>query len=191
MLGGRDPWCSGYGRILMYQRSWVQIPAQFTGRIFFTYICYKNCNVCLKVQKWTKKRPGIAHFLKINALTIQSSWQEIVTSVSRLKRKTNKEIGNRSWMRKNSSLKIRHYCYYYYYFGRSCKKYYFFDKIFVFGLFQRKLTYCKVSITVQLNFCFTCLDLAALHMFNNNIFTCLVKSNLSKQEVSCTMILPL
>ena len=29
---------------------------------FFTYICYKNCNVCLKRQKQTKKRPGVANF---------------------------------------------------------------------------------------------------------------------------------
>ena len=28
---GREPWSSGYGRILMFQRSWVQIPAPYSG----------------------------------------------------------------------------------------------------------------------------------------------------------------
>ena len=31
---------------------------------FFTYICCKNCNVCLKRPKINEKRPGLAHFLK-------------------------------------------------------------------------------------------------------------------------------
>ena len=38
---------SGYGRRLMFQRSWVRIPALYTGWAFFhiTIRC-KNCNVC-------------------------------------------------------------------------------------------------------------------------------------------------
>ena len=35
---GREPWSSGFGRRLMFPRSWVQIPALYTGRIFF-HIC--------------------------------------------------------------------------------------------------------------------------------------------------------
>ena len=31
---------------------------------FFTFICCKNCNVCLKRQKEMKKRPGLAHLKK-------------------------------------------------------------------------------------------------------------------------------
>ena len=44
---GREPWSSGQGRRLMFQRSWVRIPLYF-----FTYICCKNFNgVCLKRPK--------------------------------------------------------------------------------------------------------------------------------------------
>ena len=32
---GQEPWSSGYGRRLMFKRSWVQIPAQYTGWTFF------------------------------------------------------------------------------------------------------------------------------------------------------------
>ena len=32
---GREPWSSGYGRRLMFVRSWVQIPALYTGGTFF------------------------------------------------------------------------------------------------------------------------------------------------------------
>ena len=31
---GREPWSSGYGRRLMFQRSWVRIPAPYTGWTF-------------------------------------------------------------------------------------------------------------------------------------------------------------
>ena len=50
----------------------------------------------------------------------------------------------------------------------------------------RILTYMG-SITVHL----ACLDSAALLRLNNNRFTCLAKSNLSKLEVSHTVIFPL
>ena len=45
------PWSSGYGRRLMFQRSWVRIPLPYTGWTFFTFICCKNCNLCLKRRK--------------------------------------------------------------------------------------------------------------------------------------------
>ena len=52
---GREPWSSGYGRRLMFQRSWVWIPAPYTGWIFFHIYLLKNCNVCLKRRKKVKE----------------------------------------------------------------------------------------------------------------------------------------
>ena len=65
LFGGWVPWPSVYGRRLVFKRSWVQIPAPDTGWTFFTYICCKNCTVCLKRSKMNKQRPGLAHFKKI------------------------------------------------------------------------------------------------------------------------------
>ena len=48
----------------MFERSWVQILAPHTGWTFFTLICCKNCIVYLKIPKYIKNRPGLAHFLK-------------------------------------------------------------------------------------------------------------------------------
>ena len=48
---GWEPRSSGYGRRLVFQRSWVRIPAPYTGWIFFTFICCKKCNICLKRRK--------------------------------------------------------------------------------------------------------------------------------------------
>ena len=48
---GREAWSSGYGRRLVFGRSWVRISAPYTGWTighFFTFICCKNCIVCLK-----------------------------------------------------------------------------------------------------------------------------------------------
>ena len=45
-------------------KSWVRIPALYTGWAFFTLICCKNCNVCLKRRWLTKKRPGLDHIWK-------------------------------------------------------------------------------------------------------------------------------
>ena len=63
----REPWSSGYGRRLTFQRSWVWFPAPDTGWTwhFFTLICYKNCIVCLKKTENKRKRGrGWAIFLK-------------------------------------------------------------------------------------------------------------------------------
>ena len=49
--GGREPWSIGYGRRLMFWRSWVRIPAPFTGWIFFTFVCCKIYNFGLKRRK--------------------------------------------------------------------------------------------------------------------------------------------
>ena len=47
----REPLSSGQGRRLVIRRFWVQILALDTGCTFFTLICCKNCNVCLKGGK--------------------------------------------------------------------------------------------------------------------------------------------
>ena len=47
----RELWSSGYGRRLMIWRSWVWIPALFTGWTFFTFICCIYCDVSLKRKK--------------------------------------------------------------------------------------------------------------------------------------------
>ena len=51
----------------MFQRLWVRIPAAYTGRTFITFICCKNCDVCLKRQKYAKKRKGVAQFKKAHS----------------------------------------------------------------------------------------------------------------------------
>ena len=43
-----EPWSCGYGRRLMFWRSWIQIPVQYTGWTFFTLNCCKKWNVCLE-----------------------------------------------------------------------------------------------------------------------------------------------
>ena len=52
----REPWSSGYGRRLVFKRSWVRIPALYTGWTFFTFIYCKNCIVCLKKTENKRKR---------------------------------------------------------------------------------------------------------------------------------------
>ena len=47
----REPCSSGYGRKLIFQRSWVRIPALYTWWTISTFIWGKNCNVCLKRRK--------------------------------------------------------------------------------------------------------------------------------------------
>ena len=64
-LNGREPWSSGNGWRLMFKRLWVQIPAPHTGWTFehlFTFICCKNCTVCLKRPKINKKEAGVVPF---------------------------------------------------------------------------------------------------------------------------------
>ena len=64
---GREPWSSGYERRLTFQRSWVRIPARYTGWTwnFFTLICCKNCiDVCLKRPKINEKEAGVGPFFK-------------------------------------------------------------------------------------------------------------------------------
>ena len=51
---GRRSW--GYCGSLVFCRSWVWIPAPDSGWIFFTLICCKNDNICLKINKNKRKR---------------------------------------------------------------------------------------------------------------------------------------
>ena len=56
---GREPWSCGYGRRLIFWRSWVQIQAPYTEWTFFTLIC---CKIVLmfawKTPKMNKKEAG-------------------------------------------------------------------------------------------------------------------------------------
>ena len=55
-------WFSGYGWWLMFERLWVRIMAPYTGwalRHCFTFICCKNCNVCLKRPKINENEAGV------------------------------------------------------------------------------------------------------------------------------------
>ena len=40
---------------------------------FFTYICCKNCNVCLKIPKINKKEAGVGPFKKITMTSMNLS----------------------------------------------------------------------------------------------------------------------
>ena len=64
---GREPWSSGYGRRLTFQRSWVRILAPDTGCTWhiFTLICCKNCIVCLKRPEINEKEAGVGPVFKI------------------------------------------------------------------------------------------------------------------------------
>ena len=64
---GQEPWSSGYGKRLTFRRSWVRIPALYTGWTFFTYICCKNCNdACLERPKINEKEAGVGPFFYKN-----------------------------------------------------------------------------------------------------------------------------
>ena len=54
-------WSSGYGRRLIFQRSWVRIPAPYTRWTFFTFICCENFNVCWKDEN-KQKEAGVGQF---------------------------------------------------------------------------------------------------------------------------------
>ena len=69
---GREPWFSGYGSRLVFQRLWVWIPAPYTGWKFFTFICVKTVMFVWKCKNKLKKRPGLAHILKLIASTVKT-----------------------------------------------------------------------------------------------------------------------
>ena len=65
---GRHPWSSGYGRRLVFRRSWVWIAAPYTRWTFTTFICCKNC--LFERTKINEKEAAVAHlkkqYLKLN-----------------------------------------------------------------------------------------------------------------------------
>ena len=50
--------------------SWVRFPALYTGWTFFTFICCKNCKVCLERPKINEKEAGVGPFFKKNTLRL-------------------------------------------------------------------------------------------------------------------------
>ena len=64
----KQPWSSGYGRRLMFPRSWVQFPAPYTGRtlhVFTLIFCKKYNDICLKRPIINEKEVGVGSFLMI------------------------------------------------------------------------------------------------------------------------------
>ena len=61
---GWEVWSSATGRKLMLKWSWVRIPAPDTRWTFFTPLCCRNCNVCLKRPKIKEKEAKDGPFLK-------------------------------------------------------------------------------------------------------------------------------
>ena len=87
MLGG-EPWSSGYGRRLKFQRSWVWIPAPYTGWTwhFSHWFVVKNCIICLKRTENKRKRgQGWPIFLKLNCLRYCFSSKSIPSFAWRLR----------------------------------------------------------------------------------------------------------
>ena len=78
LQSGQEPWSSGYGKRLTFQRLWVRILAQYTGWTFFTYYCCTNCNFCLKRPKINEKEAGLGPFKKNNHKTLSSNVGTIV-----------------------------------------------------------------------------------------------------------------
>ena len=77
------PWSSGYGRRLTFRRSWVWIPAPYTGWTwhFSHWFFVKICIVCLKRPKIKEKRGhGWPIFLKkvgFHWNSMFSKWYEV------------------------------------------------------------------------------------------------------------------
>ena len=53
---GREPWSSGYGWHLNFERLWVQIPAPYTGWTFLNIDFLYQFIVCVKRLKINQKR---------------------------------------------------------------------------------------------------------------------------------------
>ena len=63
-LSRREPWSCGYERRLMFQRSWVQIQAPYTGWTFLHFFVVKIV-MCVWNDKNRLKEAGIGPFLII------------------------------------------------------------------------------------------------------------------------------
>ena len=57
MVMGGDSCCKGHG---------FEFPHCILDGHFFTYICCKNCNICLKRRKYMKRGLGMANLKKID-----------------------------------------------------------------------------------------------------------------------------
>ena len=77
LIVGWEPWSSGYGRRLTYQRSWVRIPVPYTGWTwyFFTLICCKKL-YCLFEKTENKRKRGRDWpiFFNNTSLNISKRW---------------------------------------------------------------------------------------------------------------------
>ena len=67
---GWEPWSSGFGKRLMFQRSWVWFLALNTGWTFFTFIFCKNCKACLKRPKINQKEAGVGPLKNIKGALV-------------------------------------------------------------------------------------------------------------------------
>ena len=88
---GWESWSSGYGKRerFAFQRSWVRIPAPYTGWTFFTYICCKYWNnVFLKRLKMNEKEAGVGPFFlkKSTTTACLKDWQEATRKGRKWKR---------------------------------------------------------------------------------------------------------
>ena len=105
---GREPWSSGYGWWLMFKRSWVWIPAPYTGWKFFTLICCKNWIVCLKRPKINKKRPGLACLICLSSWCAQlTEWANKVPPLLLLGKYLVPACNQKFWRKSTSSQKIK------------------------------------------------------------------------------------
>ena len=83
-----EPWSSGYGWRLMFERSWVWILAPYTGwrfGHFFTLIFCKNCVVCLKRPKINQKEARVGPFFKKTFFLTPLNWTVRFYSQSTIK----------------------------------------------------------------------------------------------------------
>ena len=80
MYFGREPWSTGHGNRLISWKTWVRIlsTVYWLDGHFFTLICCKNCNVCLKKTK-NKRYRGREWAIKISV-----SWPKIIFVLSYL-----------------------------------------------------------------------------------------------------------
>ena len=60
----REPRSSGYGRRLMSEGCGFESQHRRLDGHFFTYICCKNCNICLKRPKINENEAKVGPFLK-------------------------------------------------------------------------------------------------------------------------------
>ena len=59
---GLEPWSSGYGKSLTFQGRGFESLHRILDGHFFTFICCKNCNVCLGEPKINEKEAGVGPF---------------------------------------------------------------------------------------------------------------------------------